>query len=144
MSGLLSLAERIDMLFRASHSSADAEPTAEAIAEALRSSNVEVAPETLTALRSGDLDCAPPQLLTALATNFSQPGWYLTGPANDEQVIGVHVQLGLLCALRDSGVSRVRLRGRPTSSDREALIEGLLARGASSRPETISPDGETS
>lgn len=144
MSGLLSLAERIDMLFRALHNSADAEPTADSVAWALHEHDVEVDPATLTALRTGRLDSAAPQLLSALAAHFSQPEWYLTGPADDEQVIGVHVQLGLLRALRDSGVNRVRLRGRPSSSDREALIEGLQARRAQAPSEPTTSDDETS
>ncbi|MFF2550593.1 hypothetical protein ACFVUS_06310 [Nocardia sp. NPDC058058] len=131
MTGSLSLAARIDMLFTALHSSADPEPATVAVAEALREYDVEVSPATLAALRSGISDYAAPQLLTALATYFSQPEWYLTGPPDDEQVRGVHVQLGLLRALRDSGVHRVRLRGRPTSADRAALIESLRARRAS-------------
>ncbi|WP_040794942.1 hypothetical protein [Nocardia higoensis] len=144
MSGSLSLAERIDMLFRALHSAAGDEPAVETVAEAMHEYGVEVDPAMLAALRAGSVEHASPDLLAALAGHFSQPAWYLTGPADDEQVIGVHVQLGLLRALRDSGVSRVRLRGRPTHSDREALIESLIAHRVQDSPAPVSPGEETS
>ncbi|WP_067862717.1 hypothetical protein [Nocardia shimofusensis] len=143
MSGSLSLSERIDMLFRALHSAAGEEPAVEAVAEAMHEYGIDVDHAVLAALRAGDLEHAAPDLLTALAGHFNQPAWYLTGPADDEQVIGVHVQLGLLRALRDSGVSRVRLRGRPTHSDREALIESLMAHRAQDSPAPVNRGEET-
>lgn len=128
MTMALSLAERTDMLFRALHSGQDAEPSVEQVAEALGGRGVEVQATTLTAIRSGR-DARPAlELLAAIAEHFRQEPWYLTDPGDADRVLALHTQLDLLRALRDSGVNHVRLRGKPTSSDRRALIRSLTER----------------
>ena len=124
----LSLAQRIDMLFRALHSPDDGEPTADSVAEAVRDRGVAVSGTDLTALRTGAVATASAELLAALADHFNQGSWYLTEPGDSRRVIDTYVQLDLLRALREAGVRRVRLRGRPATSDRQALTESLRSR----------------
>ncbi len=128
MSLSLSPAERADMLFRALHGTHTDEPTVEQVTEALRSRGIEVEATALADIRSGR-DAAPaPDLLAAIAEHFHQAPWYLTDAGDTDRVVALHTQLELLLALRDSGVNHVRLRGKPTSSDRRALIRSLEAR----------------
>ncbi|MFI6771452.1 hypothetical protein [Nocardia sp. NPDC050412] len=67
-------------------------------------------------------------LLIALADHFRQAPWYLTDPGDAQRVIDTYSQLDLLRALREAGVQRVRLRGRPGTPDRQSLTESLRAR----------------
>jgi len=123
----LSLVQRIDILFRALHGPDEDELTDAFVAAALNDRGVEVSVADLTAVRNGN-DPSPPQsLLVALAGYFRQPPWYLTDPGDAQRVIDTHSQLDLLLALRDAGVRRVRLRGRPGTADRQSLTESLRA-----------------
>ncbi|WP_330179092.1 hypothetical protein OHB26_21625 [Nocardia sp. NBC_01503] len=124
----LPLAQRVDILFRALHSPDEGEPTPELIAAALRDRGVETTAADLSALRRGAVDAASERLLTALAEHFNQAPWFLTDSGRAQRVIDTYVQLDLLRALREAGVRRVRLRGRPATSDRQALTEALRAR----------------
>ena len=131
----LSLAQRLDMLFHALHPAHEPEPTPEIVAEALREHGIAISAQELIALRTGDSTDPPPALLTALADHFSQAAWYPTDPGDAERVIDAHIQLELLRALREAGVHRVRLRGRPSTTDREALIQSLRCRDNSREDE---------
>lgn len=124
----LSLAQRIDLLFRALHSPEEGEPTTELVAAALCDRGVEISAEELAALRAGTDDTPSEQVLTALAEHFNQASWFLLDSGAAQRVADTYIQLDLLRALRESGVRRIRLRGRPASSDRQALIEALRAR----------------
>ncbi|WP_155981279.1 hypothetical protein [Nocardia sp. BMG111209] len=124
----MSLAERTDMLFRALHSGPNNEPSAEDVAEAMQGRGFTTQATVLADIRSGRIGDAAPELLAAIAEHFGQEPWYLTDPGDADRVLALHTQLDLLRALRDAGVNRVRLRGTPTSSDRQALIRSLTER----------------
>ncbi|NNH69338.1 hypothetical protein HLB23_05535 [Nocardia uniformis] len=123
-----SLAQRVDILFRALHSPAEGEPTTEFVAAALRDRGVETTAADLSAIRAGTDGAPSARLLAALAEHFDQPPWFLSDSETSQRVVDTYVQLDLLRALREAGVRRVRLRGRPAASDRQALIEALRAR----------------
>ncbi|WP_225730977.1 MULTISPECIES: hypothetical protein [unclassified Nocardia] len=123
-----SLADRVNMLFRTIHGVEDDEPTTDFVAEALRANGVDVSVHLLGAIRAGTAPHPPATVLIALAAHFRQPSWYLTEDSDAVRVMAMHVQLGLLRVLRDSGVSRVKLRGKPASSDRAALTRELSTR----------------
>jgi len=127
-SAALSVAERVAMLFYALHSATEAEPTTADVAEALCGRGFEVDAATLDRIRSGGLADPAPELLAALAEHFRQAPWYLVDAGDSGRVRTLHTQLDTLAALRDSGVSSIRFRGTPTSSDRQALIRSLLDR----------------
>ncbi|SUD49570.1 ESX-1 secretion-associated regulator EspR [Nocardia otitidiscaviarum] len=124
----LSVAERVNMLFYALHSSTDPEPTADDVAEALRGRGIEVDADYLTGIRTGRIADPPPTVLAGLAEHFRQEPWYLTDDGGSDRVRTLHIQLDTLAALRDAGVGGVRLRGAPTSRDRQALIDSLRDR----------------
>ncbi|WP_431949232.1 hypothetical protein [Nocardia lijiangensis] len=122
------MAQRIDILFRALHGPDEDEPTDGFVAAALNDRGVEVSAADLTAARNGT-DVSPPRrLLIALADHFRQDLWFLTDPGDAQRVIDAYSQLDLLRALREAGVRRVRLRGRPGTADRQSLTESLRAR----------------
>ncbi|MEU7765070.1 hypothetical protein AB0B25_08100 [Nocardia sp. NPDC049190] len=121
----LSLAERVDVLFRALHSPDEGEPTVEFVAAALRDRGIAVSADDLTALRAGAGPVPSPDVLTSVAQHFNQESWYLTDSGDVQRVVDAYVQLELLRALREAGVRRVRLRGSPGTSDRRALTESL-------------------
>lgn len=124
----LSVAQRVDLLFRALHSPEEGEPSAELVAAALCDRGVETTADELAAIRTGTGGVPSGQLLAALADHFNQASWFLTDSGAAQRVVDTYVQLDLLRALREAGVHRVRLRGKPASSDRQALIEALRAR----------------
>ncbi|WP_406279439.1 hypothetical protein OH799_11985 [Nocardia sp. NBC_00881] len=124
----LSLAERVDVLFRALHNPDEGEPTVEFVAAALRDRGIEVSADDLTALRAGAAAASSMELLTAVAQHFNQEPWFLVEAGDTPRVVDAYVQLDLLRALREAGVRRVRLRGRPATFDRRALAESLRTR----------------
>ncbi|WP_327116529.1 hypothetical protein OHB12_04850 [Nocardia sp. NBC_01730] len=124
----LSLAERVDVLFCALHSPDEGEPTGEFVAAALRDRGIEVSADELTALRGGSAPRPSTELLTAVARHFNQEPWFLVEAGDTPRVVDAYVQLDLLRALREAGVRRVRLRGRPATFDRRALTESLRTR----------------
>ncbi|MGO4613048.1 hypothetical protein AB4305_03730 [Nocardia sp. 2YAB30] len=121
----LSLAKRVDVLFRALHSPDEGEPTVEFVAVALRDRGIEISADDLTALRDGTGPAPSTEVLTTVAQHFKQEPWYLTDSGDVQRVVDAYVQLDLLRALREAGVRRVRLRGSPGTSDRKALAESL-------------------
>ncbi|WP_327119041.1 hypothetical protein OHB12_12240 [Nocardia sp. NBC_01730] len=121
----LSLAERVDVLFRALHSPTEGEPAVEFVAAALRDRGIEVSADDLTALRAGTAGASSTELLTAVARHFKQEPWFLIEAGDVQRVVDAYVQLDLLRALREAGVRRVRLRGSPGTSDRKALADSL-------------------
>jgi hypothetical protein len=124
-----SLAQRVDTLFRALHSSDEGEPSLQLVAEAIRDCGLEVTADELADIRAGATTTRT-DVLAALARYFNQPAWYLTDPGDTQRVRDAHSQLELLATLRDAGVHRVRLRGPdPSTSDREALTRSLRAHG---------------
>ncbi|MGV9411653.1 hypothetical protein ACWDOP_17210 [Nocardia sp. NPDC003693] len=123
-----SLAQRVDLLFRALHSPEEGEPSTELVAAALRDRGVDGTAATLDALRAGTLVDPPAALLEGLAEHFNQAAWFLLEPGESARVADTYVQLDLLRTLREAGVHRVRLRGQPATSDRRALTAALRAR----------------
>ncbi|WP_024802748.1 hypothetical protein [Nocardia sp. BMG51109] len=124
----LSPAQRVDLLFRALHGPGEDELTVEFVAAALEDQGIEVSAARLAAVRDGTESAPPHTLLVSLAEYFSQAPWYLTDPGDAPRVVDAYSQLDLLRALRDAGVQRVRLRGRPGTADRQSLTESLGAR----------------
>lgn len=122
----LTLADRVDVLFRALHSPGENEPTAEFVAEALWDRGVKVSAQEICALRAGGMTAPAVEVLAALAQHFHQQPWFLLEAGDSPRVVDTYMQLDLLRALRDAGVRRVRLRGSPENSDRRALIDLLF------------------
>ncbi|KLN72941.1 hypothetical protein AS032_35295 [Rhodococcus qingshengii] len=127
MSSRVSLAERLQVLFRVWHPANESEETSTDAAAAISAAGHQVSAEQIDALRSGAQTEADPDLLTAIAVHFRTPAKYLL----DDDIQDLHEQLLLLEQFRMRKVQSIQLRGERTDADRRALLR-VLGEGSDS------------
>ena len=118
-----SLADRLDLLFRAMHGPGQSEPQYQEVADAIAAAGgPSVGGAYLYMLRTGRRTSPRIELLTGLAKYFGAPVSYLLGDGGDE----VGDELRLLLALRDNDVRQLALRSQGLSADSRKAIAALI------------------
>ena len=134
------LAERLDLLFQATHPAGRSEVSYQEVAEALASAGgPAVTPTYLYMLRTGRRSNPRTDLIQALARYFKVPAGYFL----DDEVAETYAeQLRLLQAVRDSGTAGLALRAQGLSPESRAALAAIVdrLRAADGLPET---DSET-
>lgn len=120
--GGVSLAERLDHLFRTVRQPDGAEYTHEEVAAAIRERGITISHTYVWQLHTGVRDNPTKRHLEALAEFFGVPASYFL----DEDVEHIDAQLELLSALRDGGVRSVALRAVGLSPRSLDAIRGMI------------------
>lgn len=143
----LTLAQKIDQLFRTRHA-AGREYTYEEVAEGIRSlGGPTIAATQLWELRTGKKTNPRKTQLEALAAFFRVPIGYFF--EDDGETARIQAQLELLAAMRNSDVERIALRAADLSPEslraiaqiieQARHIEGLPNGGATDSPSPLKP-----
>ncbi|OZD13028.1 hypothetical protein CH253_18350 [Rhodococcus sp. 06-156-3C] len=115
----MSLAERVNTLFRLWRAENGAEQSNAEVAAAVAGSGGQLTPEALAAIRHGDLTAVSHVELSLLADHFTVDARYLTSQSG----AGLHEQLVFLCELAGSGLKGIYLRGGAAPSDLRSISE---------------------
>lgn len=115
----VSLAERVNTLFRLWRAENGAEQSNVDVAAAVAGLGGQLTPEALAAIRHGDLTAVSHAELTLLADHFEIEARYLTSQSGAE----IHEQLVFLCELAGSGLKGIYLRGGAAPSDLRSISE---------------------
>jgi transcriptional regulator with XRE-family HTH domain len=122
----VTLADKVDRLFRTVHSRDGGEYSFEEVAEAIRQRGGPTISATyIWQLRRGLRDNPTKKHLEALADFFGVPPSYFF---EDEVARRVEAELELLAALRDAGVHRLALRASGLSPESLHTIAGMIER----------------
>jgi len=130
------LAERLDLLFSATHPAGRSEVGYAEVAEALAAAGgPTVTPTYLYMLRTGRRSNPRTDLIQALARYFRVPAGYFL---DDEVADTYSEQLRLLQAMRDSGTAGLALRAEGLSAESRAALTAIVdrLRAADGLPET--------
>ena len=130
------LAERLDLLFQATHPAGRAEVSYAEVAEGLAAAGgPTVTPTYLYMLRTGRRVNPRTDLIQALARYFKVPAGYFL---DDEVAESYGEQLRLLQAMRDSGTAGLALRAQGLSAESRAALAAIMdrLRDADGLPET--------
>jgi transcriptional regulator with XRE-family HTH domain len=121
----LTLAGKLDRLFRTVHPRGRGEYTHEEVAAAIRERGVLISHTYVWQLRKGLRDNPTKRHLEALADFFGvSPSYFL----DDEAAQRIHDQLELLVALRDNTVRSVALRAAGLSDPSLQAIQSMIER----------------
>jgi transcriptional regulator with XRE-family HTH domain len=124
--GSKTFAERLDLLFKATHPADRAEVSYQEVAEALANSGgPSVTPTYLYMLRTGRRSNPRAELIQALARHFKVPAGYFL---DDDVAEEYGEQLRLLQAMRDSGTAGLALRAQGLSAESRAALTAILDR----------------
>lgn len=139
------LAQRLDLLFSATHPAGRPEVSYAEVAEALTATGgPTVTPTYLYMLRTGRRSNPRTDLIQALARYFKVPAGYFL---DDEVAESYGEQLRLLQAVRDSGTAGLALRAQGLSAESRAALTAIVdrLRAADGLPETESetPPGDS-
>ncbi|MET7400153.1 helix-turn-helix transcriptional regulator [Dactylosporangium sp. NPDC005572] len=119
----MTLAAKLDRLFRTVHPAGRAEYTYEEVATAIRDRGVMISHTYIWQLRKGARDNPTKRHLEALADFFGvNPAYFL----DDEAAARIDGQLELLAALRDNAVRTVALRAAGLSAPSLEAIQGMI------------------
>ncbi|GGM81140.1 XRE family transcriptional regulator [Dactylosporangium sucinum] len=119
----MTLAAKLDRLFRTVHPAGRAEYTYEEVATAIRDRGVMISHTYIWQLRKGARDNPTKRHLEALAEFFGvNPAYFL----DDEAARRIDEQLELLAALRDNAVRTVALRAAGLSAPSLQAIQGMI------------------
>ncbi|MBY6412861.1 hypothetical protein HQ346_14335 [Rhodococcus sp. BP-252] len=119
----LSLAERVDALFRAWRESG-MEQSVEVVAESVSTLGGRLSATEIADIRSGAVKSVDVDSLSALAQHFHMdPGYLLSDDGG-----GLHGQLLLLGELIDSGVKGVFLRGDIAQVEMSCVLKAIRTR----------------
>ncbi|RRQ25314.1 hypothetical protein DK926_23840 [Rhodococcus sp. Eu-32] len=119
----LSIAERVDALFRAWRESGE-EQSYEAVAKSVSALGGRLSAREIADIRGGAVESVDVDSLTALARHFHMdPGYLLSNDGG-----GLHGQLLLLGELIDSGVKGVFLRGDFAQAELSCLLKAIRTR----------------
>lgn len=119
-------AQRLDLLFQATHPAGRSEVSYQEVAEALANAGGPTVSSTyLYMLRTGRRENPSASLIQALARYFRVPAGYFL---DDEVAAEYAEQLRLLQAVRDSGTAGVALRAQGLSAESRAALTALLDR----------------
>jgi len=137
-------AERLDLLFRATHPAGRDEVGYQEVADAVAAAGgPTVTGNYLYLLRKGRRSNPRMDLVRALARYFNVPAGYFI---DDEVAQNYTDQLELLQAIRDSGTAGLALRAASLSPEARAaltvLLDGMRAAEKPPRPDAGSPSGE--
>ncbi|NEK96595.1 XRE family transcriptional regulator [Modestobacter muralis] len=137
-------AQRLDLLFRATHPAGRDEVGYQEVADAVASAGgPTVTANYLYLLRTGRRSNPRMDLVRALARYFNVPAGYFI---DDEVAQNYTDQLELLQAIRDSGTAGLALRAASLSPEARAaltvLLDGMRAAEKPPRPDAGSPSGE--
>jgi hypothetical protein len=103
----VTLAEKLDRLFESVHPAGRGELTPEELAQLIHErGGPDIDAARIHRLRAGDAEAPGDGVMAALALGFGVPAAYFSESAVAEQV---DAELALLCAIRDNGVSRLKL-----------------------------------
>ncbi|WP_238015679.1 XRE family transcriptional regulator [Dactylosporangium sp. AC04546] len=119
----MTLASKLDRLFRTVHPAGRAEFTYEEVATAIRDRGVMISHTYIWQLRKGARDNPTKRHLEALADFFGvNPAYFL----DDDAARRIDEQLELLAAMRDSAVRTVALRAAGLSAPSLEAIQGMI------------------
>ncbi|UWZ34100.1 helix-turn-helix transcriptional regulator [Dactylosporangium roseum] len=119
----MTLAAKLDRLFRTVHPAGRAEYTYEEVASAIRERGVMISHTYIWQLRKGNRDNPTKRHLEALAEFFGvNPAYFL----DDDAARRIDDQLELLAALRDNAVRTVALRAAGLSGPSLEAIHGMI------------------
>jgi transcriptional regulator with XRE-family HTH domain len=121
----LTLAEKLDLLFRTRHPAGRGEFTYEEVAEGIRRlGGPTIAVTQLWQLRTGKQDNPRKSQIEALAAFFRVPVSYFF--ADDEETARLHARLELLAAMRNNDVERIALRAADLSPESLRAIAQII------------------
>ncbi|MFK4227085.1 helix-turn-helix domain-containing protein [Streptomyces sp. NPDC019890] len=123
--GRQSLADKLNHLFRTVVPAGRGPFSVEEVAKAITETGVSISGSYIWLLRKGQRDNPTLRHLTALAKFFGVPPAYFF---DDEVTADVNAELGLLVALRDTGVQMVALRAAGVSPKSLASIKEVIER----------------
>lgn len=119
----LTLAEKIDHLFRAMHPARRGEHTYEEVAEGIRQRGTSISASYIWMLRKGTQDNPSKKHLEALADFFKVPVKYFF---DDEAAAQIDAELELLGAMRDAGVKDIALHAAELTPDGRRAIAAMI------------------
>lgn len=119
----LTLAEKLDRLFRTVHPQGRGEYTYEEVASAIRERGVMISHTYIWQLRRGARDNPTKRHLEALAEFFGVSAAYFL---DDDAARQINEQLELLAAFRDNAVRQVALRAAGLSGPSLEAIHGMI------------------
>ncbi|MFF0063845.1 helix-turn-helix domain-containing protein [Streptomyces sp. NPDC005279] len=123
--GRQTLADKLNHLFRTVVPAGRGPFSVEEVAKAITETGVSISGSYIWLLRKGQRDNPTLRHLTALAKFFGVPPAYFF---DDEVTADVNAELGLLVALRDTGVQMVALRAAGVSPKSLASIKEVIER----------------
>lgn len=123
----LTLADKLDQLFRAVHPAGRGEYTYEEVVEGIRQrGGPTISVTQLWELRNGKKTNPRKNHLEALATFFRMPSSYFFN--DDEATIQIHTELKLLAAIRDSQIRRIIARASDLSPEACSAVTEMIER----------------